>query len=91
MSARGAPLSPNGRTPLRGQRRGTSSAQQSTTASASGGGAAAIDEDIVAQEAAARVIQQRFRLRHSSGNRPEARLFDLLKQTIEAVPDHLER
>ena len=50
--------------------------------------AANADEEAVAKDYAARVLQGRFRARHNSGNRPEARLFGMLKQTLEAVPDH---
>ena len=47
-----------------------------------------IDEATVAREASARIIQQRFRTRHSTGNRPEARLFEMLKQVQETLPNH---
>ena len=46
------------------------------------------NEEAVARDYAARVLQGRFRTRHNSGNRPEARLFGMLKQTLEVVPDH---
>lgn len=50
----------------------------------------AIEEAVVKKEEAARLIQQRFKARHNTGNRPEAKLFAMLKQTRETVPDHLE-
>jgi hypothetical protein len=48
----------------------------------------AAKEEEVAKDYAARLLQGRFRTRHNAGNRPEARLFAMLKQTRETLPDH---
>ena len=52
---------------------------------------ATVDEQTVARESAARMIQSRFRIRHTSCNMPETRLFAMLQQIREQLPDHHSR